>query len=191
MATVERDFLKIGDVRVRDEPRIDIWARAPLPVPYITLHAETFEAAFDREAQQIEKAGERGVQPPVALGGGVALQSAELQQSTLERGNVLHLTLRWQLDEPLTDDYKMFVHVVDESERPLVQWDGWPGMNTRRTAAWLVGREGGSANVEHVLLPVPPEIEPGEYGLRAGLYSAATGERLGNQSINIGEVVVR
>ena len=185
---VERDFVKIGDVRVRGEARIDIWARQPLPVPYLTLDAKLFDAAFDR-AQSLSPAAPAQTTRPVALNDQLTLQSARVLDDALAPGDVLHVELDWLPRQPLSRDYKLFFHVVpatDPGGPPLLQWDGRPGLNTQRTSQWPVG----VLFTDHVLLRVPEDFAAGEYVLRAGLYDEETGARVGDRALEVGTIVV-
>ena len=125
---VERDFTKIGDVRVRGEPRIDLYAREPLPVPYLTLDAELFDAAFDRTKIALANCPSASRWPNCA-GRPLTLQSARLLDDALAPGDVLHVELDWLPQQLLARNYKLFFHVVtaaDSAGPPLLQWDGYP-----------------------------------------------------------------
>ena len=186
---IEREWLKIGDVRVRGEPRIDLYASEPLPVPYLTLDAELFDAAFDRTKSLGQPAPAAQQSGPVALNDQLTLQSARVLDDALNPGDVLHVELGWLPQQPLARDYKLFFHVVpaaDPSSPPLLQWDGRPGMNTQRTSAWPAGE----IFTDHVLLRVPADFTPGEYVLRAGLYDEETGARVGERAVEVGTIVV-
>jgi hypothetical protein len=89
----------------------------------------------------------------------------------------LSLTLYWQLDEgaePLPQ-YHVFRHLVSEAgvmvrepadSRPL--GGDWP------TTAWLPGH----IVADDTVIALPPDLPPGRYNLRVGLYDPDTGERL-------------
>jgi hypothetical protein len=89
----------------------------------------------------------------------------------------LYLTLYWQLDanEPLAEDYTLFLHLTDEqgllvrepADAPPLAGD-WP------TSAWLPGQP----VVDTHLIALPPNLLAGRYNLRLGLYHPATGLRL-------------
>jgi hypothetical protein len=89
----------------------------------------------------------------------------------------LFLTLYWQLEanERLLQDYTVFLHLTDEqgvlvrepADAPPLDGD-WP------TSAWLPGREVADAR----LIALPPNLLPGRYNLRLGLYDPVSGARL-------------
>ncbi len=181
-------YTRIGEVRVRAEPRIEIWARQPLPVPYVTFDAEHFTLPFRAEVASLTPP----VDPPslvtdVALDPALTLTAAHVDATTLRPGDVLRLLLVWTPQQPLPLDYKLFVHVAGADGRPLAQWDGYPGLNTSATSAWPVGEP----FRDHVLLPLPGDLPPGDYTLLAGLYDPATGARLGGQAVTITTLTVR
>ena len=90
-------------------------------------------------------------------------------------------------DAPLAVDYKLFVHVAGADGVPVAQWDGYPRWNTARTSTWAPGVE----VVDHLLLPLPDDLPPGDYRLLTGLYDPATGARLGDQAVDLGALTVR
>jgi hypothetical protein len=178
----------VGEVRVRDEPRIELWAREPLPVPYVTFDAEDFAGPFDQSLPMLEGGSEFPAQVGgISLGETMMLESAGLEHRSLAPGSTLHLVLVWRPQQVLDTDYKLFVHVADENDKPLAQWDGLPGLNTARTSQWLVGE----AFSDHVLLPIPDNMPPGEYQVLVGLYDGSSGERLGGQAIEIATITIR
>ena len=181
-------YTRIGEVRVREEPRIEIWARQPLPVPYVTFDAEPFALPFRAEVAGLTPP----VDPPalvtdVALGPTLTLTAASVDATTLRPGDVLRLLLVWTPQQQLPLDYKLFVHVAGADGRPLAQWDGYPGLNTARTSTWPVGE----AFRDHVLLPLPADLPTGDYTLLAGLYDPATGDRLGDGAVTLTPLTVR
>jgi hypothetical protein len=181
-------YQRLGEVRVQDEPRIEIWGNAPLPVPYVTYDVEDLVEAFDRTVPAVEDWPD----PPaevqgVSLNQAMLLESAALYRVKLRPNDTLHILLVWQPQQPLTTDYKVFVHLVDAVGQPVTQWDGLPCLNTCRTSQWAVG-----ASVrDHIFLHIPDDMPPGQYSLVAGLYDETTGERLGGQTIQIGAVTIQ
>lgn len=181
-------YQRAGEVRMRGEPRIELWSREPLPVPYVEYHAEAFDAAFDRSSPTIEPGpGPEAAINEVALGSEMVMASAALERTELRRGDVLHLSLVWRPQHALDTDYKVFVHLADDRGHPAVQWDGLPCFNLARTSRWAAGE----AVEDHVLMTIPASVPPGAYSLLVGLYDGATGDRLGGQAIEVAQVTVR
>lgn len=179
-------YQHVGEVRVRGEPRAAIWAREPLPVPYVVYDAEDFEL-FDDIVPALEpEADPEVILAEEELGGGLVLQSGGMDKTVVGAGQVLHLLLVWRPEEPLPLDYKLFVHVAGEDGRPLAQWDGMPCLNTARTSRWAAGE----AVRDHVLLRLPAELPAGSYRVLVGLYDPASGERLGGRALELGSLAV-
>jgi hypothetical protein len=111
-------------------------------------------------------------QPLATLAGGITLLGYEARAD-----GALAVTLYWSLDDgagPLPQ-YHVFRHLVSSSgvllrepadSRPL---DGdWP------TTAWLPGQ----SLADEALLALPPNVPPGRYNLRVGLYDPNSGARV-------------
>lgn len=180
-------YQRIGEVQVHNEPRIELWAQEPLPAPYVVYHAEDF-AIFDRIVPALSDWPDPSVRlREVALGETMVLKSAGVADTSVTRGDTLQLLLVWQPQEALATDYKLFVHVADESGRPVAQWDGYPCLNTARTSQWPVGE----SVRDHVLMSLPDGMPSGTYSLLVGLYDETTGERLGGQAIQVATITIR
>jgi len=85
-------------------------------------------------------------------------------------GDLLPITLFWQVIGTPEGGYMPFVHLEDE-------WGfRWSQTETFAypAAQWAVGEQ----IVQRVNLPVPAGAPPGEYTVRAGLFDPATGDRL-------------
>lgn len=81
------------------------------------------------------------------------------------------LRLVWQTKAPLTDNLRLFVHVLDERARIAAQWDGIPVDWTRPTTGWLRDEY---VTTRHAFDGLPV----GEYRLRLGWYHPTSGERV-------------
>jgi 4-amino-4-deoxy-L-arabinose transferase-like glycosyltransferase len=180
-------YVLAGEVRVRDEPRLQLWARDPLPVSYVTYHVEDFDI-FDQVGPVIQEWPDPPVlTSEVPLDETMTLESAGLAGTALSKGDLLHLLLVWRPQQSLSVDYKLFVHIADESGRPVTQWDGYPCLNTARTSLWPAGE----AIRDHVLMRIPDDMPSGAYSLLVGLYDGTTGRRLGGQAIQIATITIR
>ena len=110
----------------------------------------------------------------VDLGSEVSLVGFELLDETVEPNQILRLTLQWSAVRRPSEDYVVLVHLLDDEGRLMAQHDGRPVGGSRPTTSWQVGE---TVDDRHGLL-IPPGTPPGEYGLVAGMYLPATGERL-------------
>ena len=112
------------------------------------------------------------------LGAGFTLVGYEVAPNASAADGALWLALYWHLDgaaKPPAVAYTVFLHLTDDqgvlvtepADSPPVSGD-WP------TTAWLPG----TTITDTHLLALPPNLGPGRYDVRLGLYDAATGERL-------------
>lgn len=105
--------------------------------------------------------------------GRILLVGAELE-GPLRHGATPRLRLYWQATEPLSRDYTVFVHVVDDGDTKWGQRDSWPADGQRPTSSW---RPGEIVTDEHpVYIDVQGPVDG--YRLLVGLYDLETGERL-------------
>jgi hypothetical protein len=109
-----------------------------------------------------------------SLGGEIALASYELASNAVEPDQILRLTLLWRAVVPATDDYVVFVHLLDGEGRLVSQHDGQPVGGFKPTTSWQVDE---TVADNHGLL-IPRGTPPGEYQLVTGMYFPATGDRL-------------
>jgi hypothetical protein len=85
----------------------------------------------------------------------------------------LTLTLTWQVIEPVTGDYTVFVHVLDQDGSRVAQRDARPCNGECPTNTW----EPGELIVDRHQLELPPGSLSRAYLLATGLYLLDTGER--------------
>ena len=185
---MEEHYKQIGEVRVQGEPRIAIWGLNPLPVPFVTFDVEEFEQLFQENNVALEPLTDGPTQAQHAqLGADITLNSSAFSFIDAELEPVLHVTLEWETARALTHDYKLFVHVVDADGQLVAQWDGKPGMNLVSAEQWQPDQP----FIDHVLVHIPPDLPNGSYQLLVGLYDEKSGERLGNEALDIGRFVMR
>jgi hypothetical protein len=127
--------------------------------------------------------------PPVqttlnAALGPITLYGLSGLNQTIKPGGDLALSLAWLDTATPPRSYNVFVHLQAPDGHIVAQSDGVPANWTRRTTGWLPG--------EYVLDPrplrLPPDLQPGQYSLFAGLYDPASGERLTTQEFSDGQV---
>ena len=88
------------------------------------------------------------VEPPVLerpvevqFGAGMRLLGADLPAgAALEPGKALPVTLYFMTDEVIEGDYTLFLHVADDQDRLLYQFDGVPVDGRHPTRQWLPGQ---------------------------------------------------
>lgn len=113
------------------------------------------------------------------LGGQALLLGYDLPSSTVRPGETLTLTLYWQAQARMSEDYLVFIHLVgpEPEERTVAQGDKAPLDGDWPTRAW----EPGHPVRDEYRLDLPEDLPPGTYELRAGLYRAGDGQRLSVQ----------
>jgi hypothetical protein len=104
----------------------------------------------------------------LAFGEDIWLQSYVLETS--DEG--IDLTLYWSADEQPTEDYQVFVHVLDGAGEMLAQDDGAPVQNRYPTSQW---REGVTIADPH---HIPVENLPDDFRVYVGLYRLSDQTRL-------------
>ena len=118
------------------------------------------------------------------FGEGIALRGYGMMEQ-VKPGDVLALNLRWGLLAPLSVDYHLFVHLVDQEGRLWTQKD-----SRKPTSTWQPGEE--IEDKQAMLLP--HDIPPGQYQIVVGFYILETGQRLtlndGQDNLRLGSVEV-
>lgn len=102
------------------------------------------------------------------------LAGLALSVPALPSGEVLEITLRWQVKAASSQRFKVFLQLLDGSNQVWAQRDAEPAGESRPTSTWQPGEV---IEDRHGLL-IAPGTPPGRYRLIAGLYDAATGVRL-------------
>lgn len=118
----------------------------------------------------------------VVLAGAWAGQGLDWRQAmweeplVVERGDALNLVLQWQSLAPAEESYTVFVHLIDESNRPWVTLDYTPLGGTAPTHLWIPKWLPGQRLLDPYRVPV--DIPPGRYYVEVGLYEMTGGRRL-------------
>lgn len=116
----------------------------------------------------------------LVLGGRIRLLGYDLEATTYHPGDTVNLTLYWLADEPVSQRYKVFTHLLGETYNPASgnflwgQWDSEPVGGKRPTTLWLPGE----VIVDEYAIPLSAQAPSGRYQLEVGMYWGASGERL-------------
>ena len=121
----------------------------------------------------------------VDLADGITLRGYDLETGSPNRvglppevrvaaGEVITLTLYWEVREAPSADYQVFVHLLGAGLEPVAQGDGPPLMGDYPTTMWAPGEV--IADPHSVALPA--DLPPGQYRLLVGMYDLATLARL-------------
>lgn len=103
-----------------------------------------------------------------------ALLQVDIPQTELQPGGQLAVSLRWQALAQMTEDYTVFVQVLDAQDRLVGQVDSWPVQGTFPTSQWTPGE----TISDPYLVQLSSDLPPGDYRLNIGLYLLATLQRL-------------
>ncbi len=122
-----------------------------------------------------------------SAGPAVATVSMRLDRSTVPLGGPLEMTLRFAVSPdlaPLTEDYRVFVHVLDDNGEQIWTDDHDP---PTPTSSWQP--EEVIEYSRRLMVPLYPYI--GQASITVGLYSAQTDERLPLAGEDLGELEYR
>ncbi len=86
------------------------------------------------------------------------------------------VTLFWQTDRPLPDEYEVLLHLVDDQRQAWGNGDARPAGWVYPTTFWRPGQDKIAAQ-QRVRL-TPDELPPGRYWLAVSLFNPAVGSRL-------------
>ncbi len=100
---------------------------------------------------------------------GVILSSPETWS-----GGTVTLSLDWQALSSSSEDYSVFVHLVDSEGQVLAQTDGYPANDSRPSSQWVTGER----ILDEREIDLPADLPAGEYELLLGWYDWRTGDRL-------------
>jgi 4-amino-4-deoxy-L-arabinose transferase-like glycosyltransferase len=89
----------------------------------------------------------------------------------LKAGQQLSLRTFWQVEQPFSADYFIFVHVLNAAGRTVAQRDAPPWQGRFPTSSWRPG----TLIVDVNDLPLPADLPAGEYSLVAGMFDPASG----------------
>jgi hypothetical protein len=135
---------------------------------------------YERQGGVLRPSEDEGVgQPDVPLEVDFAGELALLGHSSLPQavvvGGDLPLQDHWQAQQPLGLDYSVFLHLRDETDHTVAQWDGQPTWyGVQPTTRWLPGETVRSAHTLHI----DEDLAPGQYRLVMGVYDWRSASRL-------------
>jgi len=117
------------------------------------------------------------------MSGAVEIQAGLGDQITLlgfeavaeaKPGDALPVTLYWQAQGALPEDYTVFVHLLDSDGALVASHDGPPMAGRYPTRAWAPGEVVKDTHP----LALPTDLAPGRYRLQVGMYRWPSLERL-------------
>jgi len=131
------------------------------------------------------------------VGDRILLTGYDLPKDVARAGTGIELTLYWEAQGRIPEDYTVFVHVVNDNGEIVAQGDAPPSGGNYPTSLW----EAGEIIKDGHFIHLPQNLPSGRYRLFVGLYNLHTmarlpaltpeGKHLMNSAIPIGHVQVR
>ena len=104
----------------------------------------------------------------------IALRQIRIENSTLQPGSSLPLTIEWQALAPIPDDYTIFVQILTEDDQLVGQVDSWPLQGTLPTSSWRPSQQ----ITDPYTIPLSADLPSGNYRLIVGFYRLSDLQRL-------------
>ncbi len=109
------------------------------------------------------------------FGASMELLDARLEPAQASSGGKVVVKLRWRSAAPMTQAYKVFVHVLDPpGEHVVAQRDAEPQDGKAPTPSWVVGE----VIDDEYAMTLPSGLATGEYPVEIGVYDPRSGDRL-------------
>lgn len=108
------------------------------------------------------------------MGESIRLTGYSVTPTVLERNGRVVLSLHWQAEEPIAEEYTVFAHLIYANWEMWGQHDGRPAEGTAPTSSWL---KGFPVEDKHVI-EVPGNAPSGRYRLEVGMYREGSLARL-------------
>ncbi|MEX1019509.1 MAG: hypothetical protein WDZ49_07615 [Litorilinea sp.] len=155
--------------------------RSPLLMPQVFPDATLAQQFTDRDGQVYATAWRRPAAMPSSrvptyshaalLADSIHLLGYDLLPATPAPGAIAYVQLHWQTEQAPTRDWTAYLHLLPPTDAPdpatiVAQHDAQPGQGTLPTARWRAGW----AILDEHQLQLPPDLAPGDYRLRVGLY---------------------
>jgi hypothetical protein len=159
--------LYIDQVQRRDDAAATDLLRSQL-TPLYTVRIHGIDYA---EVYQLPQPASRPLEAD--FGPALHLRGYDVDISNAARG-MLGLTVHWQARAPISNDYMLFVHVLDANGARVGGVDVPPGGAREPTSAWRPG----SYLSAPLQAPILPNLPAGTYWIAIGVYDPRSGARL-------------
>ncbi|NJN93035.1 MAG: hypothetical protein HC875_02565 [Anaerolineales bacterium] len=114
----------------------------------------------------------------------LTLMGYNLPNNTLVRSDLNWLTLFWQAEAALSQDYIFALQLLDSTGQEAVYWLGRPVMSSYPTTQWTAGEIVG----DPWRLELPVNLSPGNYALQITVFDAQTQAQVGQ--LKLGKIMV-
>jgi hypothetical protein len=112
--------------------------------------------------------------PEASFGEVVQLLAYTVEPLEVAAGEPIQVNLLWQALTDPSQDYTVFIHLLDVESKQIAGSDAQPVNNSYPTTIWSHGER----ILDSHLLSIPNTLPPGQYHLAVGLYHQPTGQRL-------------
>jgi hypothetical protein len=102
----------------------------------------------------------------VRFGRGIVLRGYELSTLSVKPGGVMDITLYWECESSVEDNFTVSVQLIDSQWRKASQSDGWPRNGTAPTSTWQPGQR----ITEQRQMEIASDAVPNAYDLQIALY---------------------
>lgn len=157
------------------------WAQDMRCLPFLDMNANPTEGLILAPvkvvtAEALIASEALSVQYPhrINLANKVTFLGYDLNREVLMAGETLRLTLYWQAQRRMDEDYTVFVHLLDREGQIQAQRDNQPLDGAYPTSIW----DKGEIVKDEYELSIPPDVSPGDYQVEVGMYLLSTMERL-------------
>jgi hypothetical protein len=96
----------------------------------------------------------------------------------VQPGDTVYLTLQWKSLALAEESYTVFLHLIDQANRPLVTLDYTPLGGSTPTHLWIPKWLPEQKMLDPYRLTIPADTPPGDYFIEVGLYEMVSGRRL-------------
>ncbi|HMN29535.1 MAG TPA: hypothetical protein PKE45_15400, partial [Caldilineaceae bacterium] len=174
-STVEQEHKLYGTVFVQGNPALSIYQRTEQALTPQRFDLADYASRFDQgistpDVQRAGPVGELAGAQPVdyRFGDAIQLKGYRLDTPTVNAGEALAVTLYWSATKPLSENYTVFVQLIDLNDLAKAgQSDGQPGCNRYPTTGWLPG----DTIADPYRIRIDPHARPGRYSLLIGMYT--------------------
>ena len=105
---------------------------------------------------------------------GICLKAVGYSRATLVAGESFEVDLHWTVQHAVTDDYIMFVHLLDHTGQAVAGVNAYPLEHAYRTYEWKPGE----TIITSTVLDIPASVRAGAYSFELGMYSPFDFERI-------------
>lgn len=144
----------------------DLFPNIQIEREFLDRAGNVYATAYRRAASMTPA---RPPQQPLShlFGDGIALTGYDLLPANPTPGDIAYLQLHWQTDAAPTQDWTVYIHVLDPATQAIVaQHDAQPGQGSLPTRRW----QADWTILDEHQLQLPPDLPPGDYPMLVGMY---------------------